>query len=73
MSIDSEMTEETAGVSSPTQLLGCPFCGSTAVVRFTNMIYCSDNVNCGAQIESGDSGDNTQKLTIAAWNKRAHH
>ena len=61
-----------AGASDSTQLLCCPFCGGKAVARFTNMIYCENTVDCGAQVESGDSGELTFKFTIAAWNRRSN-
>ena len=59
-------------VGSTDGLARCPFCGSPAKMSHTNFIYCADTVNCCAQMESGDSGDDTESLTIAAWNKRAN-
>ena len=51
-------------------LLPCPFCGNEAEMKYANMINCTDTVNCGAQVDSGDSGSLTTKYTIEAWNNR---
>ena len=48
----------------------CPFCGSKAIIKGINFIHCEDTVNCGAQIELGDHGDNTLQFTIESWNRR---
>lgn len=52
-------------------LLPCPFCGKAAEKRAVNLIVCSDVVDCGAEINSGDSGPRTWEFTLRAWNRRA--
>lgn len=52
----------------------CPFCGSPAIMReeWANTVYCSDIVNCCAEINQGPMGDvdALREWTINAWNNR---
>lgn len=47
----------------------CPFCGKEAKVFWSNMVGCSDQFNCGANVEWGHHTDVAG--FIAAWNRRA--
>jgi hypothetical protein len=55
------------------QLKPCPFCCKPAKRYFTNVVGCTDTVNCGAQIELGDHGTRTIEYTIESWNRRVEN
>lgn len=57
--------------NSTPKLKPCPFCGKPAKLFAPNMVICTDTVSCGAEVNSGDSGDMTQEYTVSAWNTRA--
>lgn len=68
--MSTEESDPADKISDSIDLLCCPFCGGKAVMQYTNMIYCEETVNCGAQIVSGESGSKTSCYTVAAWNRR---
>jgi hypothetical protein len=56
---------------SEIKLKPCPFCGNTEIIsKHINLIYCSDTVNCGCQIELGDSIMNSLESIRKQWNTR---
>ena len=68
--MSTEESDPADKISDSIDLLCCPFCGGKAVMQYTNMIYCEETVNCGAQILSGESGSKTSYYTVAAWIRR---
>lgn len=53
------------------ELLPCPFCGKPAKWFGVNSIGCTDQVDCGASVDSGDSGARTAEFTLRSWQRRA--
>jgi hypothetical protein len=50
------------------ELFPCPFCGMPAKRFAVNIIYCSDTVNCCAEVHfDAQCGDG---CAAAAWNRR---
>lgn len=56
--------------------LACPFCGKPASIFGSNMVGCSDTVDCGGNVDFGhwtgtnDDGVPAVHYVIEQWNKR---
>ena len=51
-------------------LMPCPFCGGEAAIMnmgYPHWVYCTD---CGAQVHGRVIGDDGEKASIEAWNRR---
>jgi hypothetical protein len=57
------------------ELLSCPFCGKPGKIFGSNMVGCSDTINCGGSIDFGhwcgvQDGIPAVHWVIKQWNKR---
>lgn len=55
--------------------LACPFCGESAEICGENMVACSDDLNCTANVDFGhwcgdENGIPAVHWVIQQWNKR---
>ena len=59
-----------------TKVKPCPFCGSPGIIYSCNMVGCSENVQCGGEVDFGhwvgttDDGIPAVHFVVEQWNKR---
>lgn len=59
--------------------LACPFCGKPAKIFGSNVVGCSDTVDCGGNVDFGhwtgtnDDGVPAVHYVIEQWNKRSNN